>query len=81
MRIKVGIAIYQSRAIVAHHKILILLKSHFTIYKKRSIQCINGYAISDRLSWDSPFKWPVALDFWTLIFSWIDSPQDPSFNP
>ena len=25
-----------SRAIVAHHKILILLKGHFTIYKRRS---------------------------------------------
>ena len=40
MRFKMGIAIYQtklfSRAIIAHHKILILFKEHFTINKRRS---------------------------------------------
>ena len=42
-----------SRADVAHHKILILLMVHFTIYKK-TIQRMNSLAIPDGLN---NFRW------------------------
>ena len=47
-RIKMGIINQTlfSRADVAHHKTLILLKGHITIYKK-TIQRMNGSAIPD----------------------------------
>ena len=49
MRFKVGIALHQSKAIVSHHNILILLIKGTLHNQQKKIQHMNGPTILDGL--------------------------------